>query len=39
VLSQVLCAKRRGFKGVIVPTPNAAEAAVVEESTFVRPTR
>ncbi len=30
VLTQVLCAKRRGFKGVIVPTPNAAEAAVVD---------
>jgi magnesium chelatase family protein len=30
VLTQVLCAKRRGFKGVIVPAPNAAEAAVVD---------
>jgi magnesium chelatase family protein len=30
VLSQVLCAKRRGFKGVIVPAANAAEAAVVD---------
>jgi magnesium chelatase family protein len=30
VLTQVLCAKRRGFKGVIVPATNAAEAAVVD---------
>src|SRR5689334_1078626 len=30
VLSQVLCAKRRGFRGAIVPAANAAEAAVVE---------
>lgn len=30
VLSQVLCARRRGFKGVIVPASNAAEAAVVD---------
>ena len=30
VLTQVLCAKRRGFQGVIVPIANAAEAAVVD---------
>lgn len=30
VLAQVLCARKRGFKGVIVPAPNAPEASVVE---------
>jgi magnesium chelatase family protein len=29
-LAQVLCARRRGFAGVVVPEANAAEAAVVD---------
>lgn len=30
VLAQVLCARARGFRGVIVPVENAAEAVVVD---------